>query len=188
VDLKDFATFNDTQLGLRNLIPPEMLSLGQRAIDIGGPLPVCYTFTAVMFVVIIVDVFFGEELRWRPTKWAKGLIYGTYGYVVLMLTIFHLSLGDLGISMILGFYEALLPYMLLFLFAFAFSLLLVFVGTIGILIESVVKKNKKNMVDALKGLYSCVVGGALTGILILSFEENRLPLVPDLAVSVGERD
>lgn len=52
-DLEGFATFNHTQLNLHD-IPPDVLDLGQRAIDITGPLTVCYTFTTVCVGLIIL--------------------------------------------------------------------------------------------------------------------------------------
>jgi hypothetical protein len=64
VHLDGFATFNDTQLDLRD-IPSDMLSLGQHTIDIMGPVEVCYIFTFVLIVFILVDL----------TPWAKRLVY-----------------------------------------------------------------------------------------------------------------
>jgi len=101
-DLKGFAKFNNTQLDLHN-IPPDIVSLGQHAINIAGPLPACYTLAAVMFVGVLADLSLWNEFHWESKEWVRRLTYATYGYVILLLAVFHLSLGDFVISMILSF-------------------------------------------------------------------------------------
>jgi hypothetical protein len=66
-DLKCFAKFNSTQLDLHD-IPPDIVSLGQRAINIAGPLPAYYMFAIVMFVGVLVDLSLWDELHWRPKE------------------------------------------------------------------------------------------------------------------------
>lgn len=186
-DLKCFAKFNNTQLDLHD-IPPDIVSLGQRAINIAGPLPACYMFAAVMFVGVLVDLSLWDELHWRPKEWVRRLAYATYGYAIILLTISHLSLGDFVISMILRFYEAMLPYLLFTLFGLCLFVSVSFAAAMVILIGSVVDRDKAKMLDAFKGLGSCLVPASPLGIIILSVYVTGVPLVPDLAVSVGERD
>jgi hypothetical protein len=88
-----------------------LLSLGKDVIDITGSLTVCYTFTEVMFDLVVSNLLdLEEEILWRPTKWAKGLAFVTYGYVVLPPTIIHLTLGNLAISRTVSVYKGILPY------------------------------------------------------------------------------
>lgn len=189
VYLNGFATFNDTQIDLRLPIPPEVLSLGQYAIEIGGPLPVCYTFMAVVFSLACLYLMgLKEEFFWHPTKWAIWLACVSYGYVFLILTIFHLSLGDFGISMVLIMYEAILPFMLFILFALCTLVALSALGVIGMLGESLVQRNSTKLVEALKGVGACLVIGALAGYMIFCVYANGIPLIPDVAVSIREKD
>ncbi|KAE9370155.1 hypothetical protein N431DRAFT_426592 [Stipitochalara longipes BDJ] len=187
VELTGFGTFNHTQLDLHD-IPPEIVSLGQRAIDLTGPLPICYTFTGVMFVGLLLDINLMEQLHWRPTTWARCLTYGTYAYVVLLMTIFHLSLGDLGISIFLSFSEAIMPFLLFILFALCLLVPLAGLGAIGMLVAALRKRDKKELVEALKSLFSCVFVAVFPGIMLLSVKKNGIPLVPDVGVSLRERD
>ena len=150
-ELNGFGTFNHTQLELRLPIPPEIVTLGQHAIDLGAPLPVCYTF---MFVVSVLGFCYlagmRDQFSWDPTTWEKRLACATYGYVMLALTIFHFSLGDIGISMILCKYEAILPLKLLVLFLFcAFAPISILIVVNG-LIESYREGNREKMVNSLR--------------------------------------
>ncbi|KAF7554446.1 hypothetical protein G7Z17_g2910 [Cylindrodendrum hubeiense] len=186
-DLTGFAKFNNTQLNLHD-IPPDVLDLGQRVIDITGPLTVCYTFTAVCIALIIwfADIF--SKTLLRPTPWTKRAIYIAYGYVVLTLTIFHLSLGNLGISLILSVYEAMVPVEFVFVFGSLAVTALSFLGSVGMMIESCMKRNMADFVEALKTLGAVIIIAAITGVMVFVFFSDKLRLVPDLAVTVGERD
>lgn len=70
VELNGFGTFNHTRLDLRLPTPPEIVTLGQHAIDLGRPLPVCYTFMFMVFVLVF-SYFSGmkEQFCWEPTTW-----------------------------------------------------------------------------------------------------------------------
>ena len=190
-DLTGLAKFNHTQLDLRH-IPPDILSLGQHVIDITGPLTVCYMFTAVTFVFVLLYLYLltiRDLPDWRQTKWAKRLVFATCGYVILILTIFHLSLGDIGISFILSFYEALLPFMWFALFSMSAFISVGFVVAIFALIMSLIKRDKTDALEALKASGGCLIlGFFFPGLMIYRALANGIPLVPDLAVRISERD
>jgi hypothetical protein len=189
VDLTGLAKFNDTQLDLRH-IPPNILSLGQHVIDITGPLPVCYTFTSLMLAMILLYfLYFEHGLHLRPTKWAKRLILATCGYVSVMLSIFHLSLGDLGVSIILSMYETELPFLLFMVFCCCLGFVVCFFGSIYLLCVSIIKRDKKGAIYALKAWGCCLcLGVFLPGFMILCVYVNGVPLIPDLGISLFERD
>jgi hypothetical protein len=90
--------------------------------------------------------------------------------------------------MILSFYEAILPYLLFTLFALCLFVSVGFAAAMVTLIGSVVERDKAKMLDAFKGLGSCLVPAAPLGIMILSVYVNGVPLMPDLAVSVSTRN
>ncbi|KAN0106718.1 hypothetical protein V8E51_009594 [Hyaloscypha variabilis] len=182
-----FGTFNHTQLNLHS-IPPSVVYLGQRAIDLTGPLPVCYTFTGVMFVGLVLDICFSERLHWRPTTWAKWLMYGTYGYVVCLMAVFHFSLGDMGISAFISLYEAILPFWLFVLFATCLLVPLAVFGGLGMLCTALWKGNRKEIREGVRNLVSCVVLAVFMGVLWPAMLSGGIPLAPDVGVSLKERD
>jgi hypothetical protein len=189
VDLNGFGTFNHTQLDLRLPIPPEIVTLGQHAIDLGGPLPVCYTFMCIVFVSGI-SYFAGlkDQFYWEPTTWGKRLVSVTYGYVFLALTIFHFSLGDIGISMALCMDEALLPFILAFLFLFCAWASLGTLVWIVAYIESCYWCYRERDYDGPKGVNGSVWAAVVAGFMIYYVEVNGIPLTPDVAVSISDRD
>ncbi|KAF5002360.1 hypothetical protein FGRMN_371 [Fusarium graminum] len=93
-DLKTFRPFIDTEVDLSN-IPPHILDLGQHVVDITGPLTICYTATA--FILLLAILFccglkpfdIGDR---GPTTSARLLVFAVWGFIFLILTIFHLSL------------------------------------------------------------------------------------------------
>jgi hypothetical protein len=78
VELTSFGPFNDTQLDLRLPIPPDIVTLGQHAIDLGGPLPVCYTFMFMLFVLGFVFGGMVDHFCLEPTTWGKRLACAAY--------------------------------------------------------------------------------------------------------------
>ena len=189
-DLTGFGDFNVTQLDLRN-IPPDILSVGQHVIEITGPPSVCYTFTALLSVLImsllVTDV--ANIIPWRPTRAAKQLLYGGYGYVMLVLAIFHLSLGDLGISFFIGIYEAILPFEFVLMFGASIFVLFGLVGTVVLFIISLSKMDTRGVWDALRSFASILLVGAFCpGVMIPLVYLYDLRLIPDLGVTVDARD
>jgi hypothetical protein len=180
VELNGFGTFNHTQLNLRLPIPPAIVTLGQHAIDLGGPLPVSYTF---MFMVFILEFAYFASMEyqfcWEPTTWGKRLVCVTYAYVFL---------GDIGISIFLFLYEAVLPFMLLVLFLLCALVPLGTLGWIIALTESYKERDMKIMLDGLKGLGGCMFLAGMTGFMIFAVKVNEIPLIPDVGVSISDRD
>lgn len=192
VELTGFGvTFNQTQLDL-NEIPPNVLSLGQHALDLTGPLTVTYTFTFVMFLYVLIRWLSYEQDfwgPWKPSDWAQRLADGAYAYVVFVLTIFHLSLGDWAISFIMIMYHSFLPFMFLILFASAIFFGLGFVASIAMMAEYAWKRNGEKCLEGLKMfLVSGVMGAMIPGLMIWITYVQDIRFVPDLAIEVTERD
>jgi hypothetical protein len=103
--------------------------------------------------------------------------------VLLAITIFHLSLGDIGISMILCMYEAILPVILLVFFFLCTLVPLGILGTMNGLIESYRESNREKMVEGLKSLGGCVFLASVAGYMLFCVRVNGIPLIPDVAVA-----
>jgi hypothetical protein len=189
-DLKGFAQFNHTQLNLTE-IPPEILSLGQRVVEITGPLAVCYVFTDVSFVLamsLTLDYMLGMA-PWRPSAAAKRYLFGGYAYVSLVLVVFHFSLGDINASINISFHEATQP----FLVAITIGGTLVFGGcvlfTFGQCCEGFICRDWETVREFAKLFGFSALGAVLfPGFTIALIVWDRIPLVPDLAVTIDERD
>ena len=188
-DLTGFGTFNHTQLNLSD-IPPDIVKLGQRAIDLGGPLPVCYTFTGVMFIELLADFYLMPRLhlRWKPTKWAQWLAYGTYGYVVLLMTIFLSSLADFGISMFISLYEAIMPFWIFVMLFLCLFVPLLIIGNAYLLVLALCKRDSEGIVEGVKNLLAGTLFTMFPAMMIWSWRGNVIHFVPDIGVSLRERD
>ncbi|EMT66478.1 hypothetical protein FOC4_g10006883 [Fusarium odoratissimum] len=120
---------------------------------------------------------------------ATGLYGPAYGYISLMLTIFHFSLGDIGTSFFIALYEAMLPVMLTIIYLFTAFIGLAFLTGIIMLAWSMIERNYKDTVEALKGLGGCIFfGGMLVVPSMLMIHRDRSTTIPDLAIRVSERD
>jgi hypothetical protein len=188
VNLQGFGTFNQTTIDLREGIPPEIVYLGQRIVDLTGPLTVCYTFATVFFFInLSFSTSMHEFVRWEPSNWAQQLSWCAYGYVLLLLTVFHCSFGDLSMSFFIIMYESLVPFFFVMTFLEVILFLVAFWIRIMELVTAV--KGKKDRLDACKQLFWCLVLGAIfpgASIFLLILQNMRI--VPDLAISIKERD
>lgn len=129
-----------------------------------------------------------DQFCWDPTTWGKRLVCAAYGYVFLALTVFHFSLGDIGISMNLFMYEAVLPLGLLVLIFFCALVPLGTLGWIFTLTESYRERDLKIMLDGLRDLVGCMFLAVLTGLMVYGVKVYGIPLIPDVAVSISDRD
>ncbi len=108
--------------------------------------------------------------------------------MLLLLTIFHLSLGDLGISFCIWLYEAIQPFLNTLM---VLSTLFVGIGILGGLVAGLVgvwRRDWDNAVVGAKALGSGLILSILPAIFIFQTVHNKIQLVPDLAVTVDERD
>ncbi|KAK4034489.1 hypothetical protein C8A01DRAFT_39052 [Parachaetomium inaequale] len=191
LDLADFGTFNHTQLNLTE-IPPDILDLGQRVVEITGPLAVCYIFADVSFVItasLVLDYIADIMAPWRPSAAAKMYLSGGYAYVFLVLVIFHFSLGDINASVNIAYYEAFQPFLVAFTFAGTLFCGGCVLFTFGRCFQGFVRRDWA-MAREFAGLlvFSVLCAAAIPGSTIALIVLNRTPLVPDLAVTIDERD
>ncbi|QGI85324.1 hypothetical protein CEK25_012053 [Fusarium fujikuroi] len=189
VNLDLFGPFNTTQLDL-NHIPPDTVILGQRVVDITGPLTICYSATPFLLILIIGFMIDTDYARnWKPKPSARWVVNVAYGYISLMLTIFHFSLGDIGTSFFIALYEAMLPVMLTVIYLFTAFIGLTFLTGIIMLVWSTIEKNYKDTVEALKALGGCIFfAGMLVVPSMLMIHRDRSTTIPDLGIRVSERD
>lgn len=184
-DLTGLGEFSGTQLNLAEKIPPDILSLGQRAVAITGPLAVCYFFAAVCFMLW----FLSDKVPWRPTAPVRLCLFGGYCYVLLVLTVLHLSLGDLEVSLGVWWFEV----HRLFLTWFVLSSSLVYGAGIlcglALCLVGLWERDWGTVYRGAKCLGGFVVLTALipTG-LIWSSVLLGVQFVPDLAVTIDETD
>jgi hypothetical protein len=186
VDLEGFAVFNHTQLDLSN-VPPDILHLGQRAIDLTGSLTICYMY-AIVFCFLLLLYLLGRDDSLRPTIWMRRLVVYSYGYVLVVLTIFHLSLRNLVISLALSFYEIILPILLVFLFAVSAATFVAFLMIIFSFGKALWAQNKTDVKKALNDFGAFFILAWLLIPAIYSVLINGLSLIPDLGISLSERD
>ncbi|EWG46996.1 hypothetical protein FVEG_07253 [Fusarium verticillioides 7600] len=188
-DLDLFGPFNTTQLDL-NHIPPDTVILGQRVVDITGPLTICYSaipFLLILIVGFMIDADYARN--WKPKPSARWVVNVAYGYISLMLTVFHFSLGDIGTSFCIAFYEAMLPVTLTFIYLSTAIIGLTFLTGIIMLVWSMIEKNYKDAVEALKALGGCIFfAGMLVVPSMLMIHRDRSTTIPDLGIRVSERD
>ncbi|KAF5625994.1 hypothetical protein F52700_8709 [Fusarium sp. NRRL 52700] len=190
VNLDLFGPFNTTKLDL-NHIPPDTLILGQRVVDITGPLTICYSATPFLLLLLIVGFIIDADYarNWEPKPSAHWVVVVSYGYISLMLTVFHFSLGDIGTSFFIALYEAMLPVMLTVIYLFTAFTGLAFLAGIIMLVCSMVEKNYKDVVEALKALGGCMfLAGMLVVPSMFMIHGDRSTTIPDLGIRVSERD
>ncbi|KAF5694243.1 integral membrane protein [Fusarium denticulatum] len=189
VNLDLFGPFNTTQLDL-NHIPPDTVILGQRVVDITGPLTICYFATPFLLILIFGFMIDADYARnWNPKPSARWVVNIAYGYISLMLTVFHFSLGDIGTSLFIALYEAMLPVMLTFIYLFTAFIGLTFLTGIIMLVWSMIEKNYKDAAEALKALGGCIFfAGMLVVPSMLMIHRDRSTTIPDLGIRVSERD
>ncbi|KAF2108301.1 hypothetical protein BDV96DRAFT_587542 [Lophiotrema nucula] len=191
VYLDGFGHFNTTQLDLHD-IPPDILSLGQHTINLSGPITICYTFQFVVVFYLVAGMIMSSIKKVSPeppAKWDVISILFTFGYVFLALTIIQLSIGDLGISFFIILYESLNPLLLAMMCA---ETLCFVAGTLAVLVtltRSCIKRDRKEVLRDLGGIALCLLMGALfPGFMIWMMYLNQMRLVPDLGISIKERD
>jgi hypothetical protein len=164
--------------------------LGQRVVDITGPLTICYSATPFLLILIVGFMIDTDYARnWQPKPSARWVVNVAYGYISLMLTVFHFSLGDIGTSFFIALYEAMLPVMLTFIYLFTVFIGLTFLTGIIMLVWLMIEKNYKDAIEALKALGGCIFfAGMLVIPSMLMIHRDRSTTIPDLGIRVSERD
>ncbi|KAL2172364.1 hypothetical protein VTG60DRAFT_6203 [Thermothelomyces hinnuleus] len=190
VDLRGLGEFSHTQLSLAE-IPPGIVDLGQRAVEITGPLAVCYVFVdiSIALIILLVLPLFSNRVARRPTRAAKRLFLGGYAYVSLVLVVFHFSLGNIGISFFIALYEAVMPVAITL--TFSWSMLVGFGIAVGLgqLFLGLVRRDQHLLLEASKVVGSSLLVGVAPAFSILGMViGSKLLFFPDLAVTIDERD
>ena len=182
--------FSHTQLNLTAGIPPDVLSLGQHVIGITGPLAVCYEFCAVASLIaapLAVEVV--DMVPARPASAAQCYLLGGFAYVLLALVVFHLSLGDLWITLSIFGFEVIMLLIKVTAIGTTLCSGLGFLRGIYCLGVSLVNRNRSSAIDAARVVGACIIiAPYFPGWVIYDIIEFQIPMVPDLAITVDERD
>lgn len=201
MDLSYVAKFKGNQTVKLDLkeIPADVLELGQHALDINGPLSVICIFNIVFFPLVAL-FFINDTVNSQktsktsktglcPTFAARWCVYGSYIYIVLALAVVHFSLGDFNAMLELAMLEWVTPVLIFMFWAFCVFLVLGFLGSCGMIISGLGKGDRREAVGALKGFGSCIAMACLLPLpIFLSTKLSDLSPVPDLGVSIKERD
>ncbi|KAH7191104.1 hypothetical protein DER44DRAFT_646948, partial [Fusarium oxysporum] len=180
---------NTTQIDL-NHIPADVLELGQHVVDIIGPLTVCCTATSFLLLIIIAFVINCPFMtEWKPKPLACWIIFAAYGYILLMLIIFHLSLGSIWHSLFLVIEEILLPFMFGITFLFtAFWFMILITSTVR-LSHAVAERNRGEVYMALVGIGTSLLAAPVLAVpFMLIVHWEGFSTIPDLGIRVTERD
>jgi len=182
--------FSTEPLDMKN-IPPEILDLGQRIIDILGPYRV--SWTAGMFLCLLMLSFIrldkvpAPKLRNMPPCYL--VIFTTFGYVCLCLTFFYFSMGDFGEAYIQVIFE-IFHQLILMATPILIALVLALIPISAVDFISSWKRGEE--VAAQAALKNIKDGALLTGGFILPslwmIFYLEMSNIPDLAIQITERD
>lgn len=179
---------DSTPLDLK-AIPPEVLDLGQRAVDIIGPLMI--SWTAVLFLCFLAILFArphaGTTLRKMPSPYL--VMFAAIGYISLILTIFYFSLNNMEIAYNLFVCEAFAQVVIMGTCIVTVLVTLAMPPATGLLIRAWIKGNG----DDAKEHWAIVKSAPLLVLLLLAplfiiIFYLSMSIVPDLAIQVTERD
>jgi hypothetical protein len=189
--LDAYGPFDNIEIDLHK-IPLDILDFGQHVVDITGPLTICYTATSFLFLLYIL--FCSRVHLWytrdrKPTPAARWVIYTVYGYILLILAVFHLSLDNWFASFFLFYMETTLPTKITMAYTLTFTATIALICFLAMLVWAVVDKDRRQAIEALKGiacvLYSMILL-AVPSMRVIRW--NKLSAIPDLGIRVGERD
>ncbi|KAM0194296.1 hypothetical protein ACHAPQ_005466 [Fusarium lateritium] len=185
-ELDDYGPFDTVEIDLHH-IPPDILDFGQRVVNITGPLTICYTATTFLFLLYILFCSnLCHDKDWKPIPVVRWLIYAVYGYILLILTVFHLSLDNWIASFFLLFGETTLPTEIATAYMLTFTTTICLICFLAMFVWAVVDKDRA---EALKGV-ACIIYFVILLVApsMLVIRWNELSIIPDLGIRVSERD
>jgi hypothetical protein len=190
-ELDAYGPFDNVEIDLHH-IPPDILDFGQHVVDITGPLTICYTATSFLLLLYIIfcsSLDSGGTRDWKPIPAVRWVMYTVYGYIVLILTVFHLSLDNWFASFFLFEMETTLPAEITMAYMLAFATTIALICFLAMLVWAVVDKDRGQAIEALKAI-GCVLYFmillAMPSMMVLRW--NKLSAIPDLGIRVSERD
>jgi hypothetical protein len=190
-ELDAYGPSDNVEIDLRN-IPLDILDFGQRVVNITGPLTICYTAISFLFLLYITfcsSVYLWYTRGWKPIPVVRWVIYTVYGYILLILTVFHLSLDNWFASFFLFYMETTLLTEITIAYMLIITTTIALICFLAMLVWAVVDKDPGQAIEALKGiacvLYSMILL-AVPSMRVIRW--NELSVIPDLGIRVGERD
>ncbi|KAI6754134.1 hypothetical protein HG530_013310 [Fusarium avenaceum] len=190
-ELDDYGPFDDVEIDLHR-IPSDILDFGQHVVDITGPLTICYTATTFLFILYMFfcySVDLDGKRDWRPIPAVRWVIYVVYGYILLILTVFHLSLDNRSASFFIFFMETVIPGEIIMGYLSILTTTIILIWSLAMLVWAVVDKDRGQAIEALKN-----IGCALCLMILLASPPmllvclKELSTMPDLGIRVSERD
>jgi hypothetical protein len=183
-DLTGFGEFPQEQLHLSE-IPDDVLALGQRAVDLSGPLHICQAFGVLVFGLLGV-LLREESLPWGPVEAAIVL---SFLYPGVALIAIYISLANANVAFSLAMYGAMQPTILFLTLGGGLMVTMEFCMFAAKLAMSLRRQDVKGREIGYKGILICIgefcfvpVGG------ICLSKWATLRFVPDLGIALAERD
>ncbi|CAJ0551263.1 Ff.00g111930.m01.CDS01 [Fusarium sp. VM40] len=190
-ELDAYGPFDNVEIDLHH-IPLDLLNFGQHIVDITGPLTIRYTATSFLFLLYILfcsSMDLGGTRYWKPIPAVRWVMYTVYGYILLILAVFHLSLDNWFASFFLFYMETTLPAEIIMAYVSTFTITIALICFLAMLVWAVIGKDRGQAIEALKAI-GCVLYFmillAMPSMMVLRW--NELGAMPDLGIRVSERD
>jgi hypothetical protein len=183
-DLTGFGEFPQEQLHLSE-IPDDVLDLGQRAVDLTGPLHICQAFGVLVF--FLLGVLFREDSL--PSGPMEAAIVLSLLYPGVALIAIYISLGNADIAFSLAIYGAMQPIVLFLTLGGGLMVTIEFCMFVVKLTMSIRQQDIRGRKIGCKGIVICI--GQFCFVPVGGICLSRWALfrfVPDLGIALGERD
>ncbi|QPC67777.1 hypothetical protein HYE67_010008 [Fusarium culmorum] len=183
-------SFSDTPLDMNN-IPPEVLDLGQRVIDIIGPYRVSWTAGLFLYVLLfgLRKSGISSESKYTSTRSPYLVMRVALCYILLSLIIFYFSIADPGMAWTLFFWEGSRQAMLIGTWVFTALLIMVLLLSMTRLVQTLRKGRNAETKEILHSImWGFLPGAAVMAVAFGLIMYFGMTIVPDVAIQLTERD
>ncbi|CAF3637370.1 unnamed protein product [Fusarium graminearum] len=183
-------SFSDTPLDMNN-IPPEVLDLGQRVIDIIGPYRVSWTAGLFLYVLLfgLRRSGISSESKYTSTRSPYLVMRVALCYILLSLIIFYFSIADPGMGWTLFFWEGSRQAMLIGTWIFTALLIMVVLLSMTRLVQTLGKGRNAETKEILHSImWGFLPGAAVMAVAFGLIMYFGMTIVPDVAIQLTERD
>lgn len=183
-------SFSDTPLDMKN-IPPDVLDLGQRVIDIIGPYKISWTAGLFLYVLLfgLRKSGISSESKLASTRSPYLIMHAALFYIIVSVVVFCFSLADQGMAWTLFFWEGSRQAMLIGTWVFTALLIMVLFLSMTRLVQTLRKGRNAETREILHSILSGLLPGA--AVLAVAFGLIMYfgtTVVPDVAMQLTERD
>ncbi|KAK4163765.1 hypothetical protein QBC43DRAFT_319136 [Cladorrhinum sp. PSN259] len=165
----------------------DVLDLGRKAISISGPLTVCYAFAHLCLSLEIRDIY--DDNQVRRNIWTRNFFYVGWGYVVIMLVIFHISMAvdHLGSSLEIYFMGQSMGFLVSNYMTRPWLLVFIFDRCYTEHDDTSLRQNEAYAEKPLRHLFlSIVTAAASVGFFLLIELLSAYKINPDVGMSLSE--